>query len=279
MEHKILVGCDPELFMFREGRPVSAHGVIKGTKHEPFKVRHGALQVDGTALEFNIDPAESLGEWMSNIDVVLEQLRAMVPADADIIAEPVAEYGFEYMKELPREAVELGCDPDFNAWKEGSVNEKPNVDAPFRTGSGHVHIGWSQGEDVYDPFHYSACILATKQLDFSLGLGSLLFDKDVKRRQLYGSAGSFRPKSYGVEYRVLSNAWLRERSLREWVFNTTKKAIKDLMEDNYYGNILKNVDVEAAISKGNEYISDNTIRSYLDRLGIDHSDSFLKKAA
>jgi hypothetical protein len=271
MEHKILVGCDPELFMFREGRPVSAHGVIKGTKHEPFKVQHGAVQVDGTALEFNIDPAESLGEWMANIDAVLAQLRDMVPADADIVADPVAEYGFDYMKTLPREATELGCDPDFNAWEGGAVNEKPDVDAPFRTGSGHVHIGWTNGADIYDISHYDSCILATKQLDFSLGLGSLLFDKDIKRRQLYGQAGSFRPKSYGVEYRVLSNAWLRHSSLKEWIFNTTKKAIGDLMEGKYYGTMdeVAKVDVRALLKAGQGNISDYNLRDILHSLGLE----------
>jgi hypothetical protein len=269
MAHKILVGCDPELFMFRAGRPVSAHGVIKGTKHEPFKVQHGAVQVDGTALEFNIDPAENLGDWMFNIDAVMDQLRKMVPDDADILAEPVAEYGFEYMKTLPREAVELGCEPDFNAWENGAVNEKPDVDAPFRTGSGHVHIGWTDGASIYDITHSDSCILATKQLDFSLGLGSLLFDKDVKRRVLYGSAGSFRPKSYGVEYRVLSNAWLRSSKLMEWVFNTTQKAIGDLMDGKYYGNEIKDLDVRELIKNGQGNMSDSSIENVLRVLGIE----------
>lgn len=227
--HKILVGCDPELFAFRNGHPISAHGMIKGTKEEPFKVQNGAVQIDGTALEFNIDPAHDAQEFVHNINSVLNQLKAMVP-DVDIRAVPVADYGYEYMKTLPLEAVELGCNPDFNAWKDGCVNEKPNADVPFRTASGHVHVGWCEGADVYDAGHYDRCIAAVKQLDYSLGLGSLLFDADVRRRQLYGSAGAFRPKSYGVEYRVLSNAWLRSNGLMQWVYNTTVLSLEKLME-------------------------------------------------
>jgi hypothetical protein len=81
--------------------------------------------------------------------------------------------------------------------------------------------------------------MATKQLDWSLGLGSMLFDNNPaakKRRSLYGAAGCFRPKSYGVEYRTLSNSWLASKELMEWVFATTKKSIEDLMDGKAYNN-------------------------------------------
>jgi hypothetical protein len=84
--------------------------------------------------------------------------------------------------------------------------------------------------DVADPGHKEACIMATKQLDFYLGLSSLIYDKDTKRRTMYGAQGAFRPKPYGVEYRVLSNAWLQSEELVAWVYRTTIKAINDLFE-------------------------------------------------
>lgn len=224
---EILVGCDPELFMFKDGKPVSAHGVIPGTKKDPFKVDKGAVQVDGMALEFNIDPAKNEQEFVTNLRAVMKTLGEMVPGH-DLVPVPVAEFGHEYIKQQPLEATELGCEPDFNAWLDGAINPRPNVDAPFRTGAGHVHIGWGSDFDITDPSHLEACIMVTKQLDYYLGIPSLLYDTDTKRRTLYGAAGAFRPKSYGVEYRVLSNAWLRSEELMAWVYRMTNKAVQDL---------------------------------------------------
>ncbi|MOA06442.1 hypothetical protein D3C78_1260750 [compost metagenome] len=156
-------------------------------------------------------------------------LKEMVPG-YELNAVPVAEFSDEVMKAQPLEAIELGCDPDFNAWENGAPNPRPDGAVNFRTGAGHVHIGWGTDFDINDPDHLEACIMLTKQLDYYLGIGSLLYDKDTKRRTLYGAAGAFRPKSYGVEYRVLSNAWLQSEELMAWVFNTVQKAFSDLVE-------------------------------------------------
>ena len=51
----ILIGADPELFVKKDGVVVSGHDLIQGTKADPFPVQDGAVQVDGMALEFNIE--------------------------------------------------------------------------------------------------------------------------------------------------------------------------------------------------------------------------------
>lgn len=248
---KILVGADPELFVKHNGKFVSAHGLIHGDKRNPFKVERGAVQVDGMALEFNIEPAASDDEFYLNMTTVMDILKGMVP-DHEFALVPVAEFGKEYIDSQPPEAKELGCDPDFDAWT-GHVNEKPNVGLPFRTASGHVHIGWTKDMPTEEIFHVDACRAVARQMDFFLGLPSLLFDRDTKRREMYGNGGCFRPKSYGVEYRTLSNAWLKSESLIRWVFHNTQKGMKALMEgrdlSQEFGDvrqIIKNSDVNAA---------------------------------
>jgi len=54
------------------------------------------------------------------------------------------------------------------------------------------------------------------------------WDKDSERRQLYGSAYSFRPKSFGMEYRYLSNAWVDNEKAMEFVFNVAKNTVNNL---------------------------------------------------
>lgn len=231
---EFLIGADPEFFVKKDGQFVSAHGLIEGTKADPVKVDGGAIQVDGVALEFNIDPASTFKEFNTNIDNVLRQLRERVPAEYEFVFEPVAHFTEQYIAELPLEARRLGCDPDFNAWDQGKANPTPNAGKPFRTASGHIHIGWTDGMDILDPEHLDACMMMVKQLDTYIGAYSPIWDRDNTRRELYGKAGAFRPKSYGVEYRVMSNAWLKEPWIRKLVFDQSKKAFDALLDGKEY---------------------------------------------
>src|SRR6187402_1390312 len=123
---KILVGCDPEFFVKKAGVFESAHGLIKGDKKNPQRVNRGAVQVDGMAFEFNIDPAASEDEFCININTVLAEMRLLVPTH-EFAMVPVATFTPEYMKTQPKEALELGCDPDYNAWS-GDPNPRPDGD-------------------------------------------------------------------------------------------------------------------------------------------------------
>lgn len=223
---KILVGADPEVFVKQGGLFKSAHGLIKGDKKAPQKIPYGAVQVDGMALEFNIDPAATEDEFVLNVTQVFSALKAMVP-DYEVIATPVADFDPAYMKAQPEEALELGCDPDYNGWT-GVANPRPDGDRPFRTASGHVHIGWTDGEKL-EGRHRTRSLAAARQMDFFLGLPSLFYDTDVKRRELYGKAGALRIKPYGMEYRTLSNAWLNSEKLMRWVFQSATAGMEALM--------------------------------------------------
>jgi len=232
---KFLIGCDPEVFMQdpNSGQYVSAWGRIQGTKHEPYKIRNGAVQVDGNALEFNIVPADNSEKFVANVTDVFNQLKAMVPG-YNVLVEPSVVFDPSYFNSLPEEAKELGCNPDFNAYT-GDINPAPDgASTTMRTASGHIHIGWHNETpvDPFDPNHFQDCIDVVKQLDYYLGIWSLGWDRDVTRRTLYGKAGAFRPKPYGVEYRTLSNAWLKNPDLARWVCDAALKAVDDLRQNN-----------------------------------------------
>ena len=221
---QILVGSDPEIFVKQNGQFVCAHNLIPGTKENPHKVEKGAVQVDGFALEFNIDPAANVEDFILNHDTVMGILARMVPG-YELAPVPVADFTKAYMEAQPAEARILGCDPDFDAYT-GMANIKPQADLPMRTASGHVHIGW--GKDMED--HVEQCRAVAVQMDFYLGLPSLFYDNDTRRRSMYGKAGCYRPKPYGAEYRTLSNAWLLSRERMAWVFNQVQEGMKQLMD-------------------------------------------------
>jgi len=252
VKNTVLVGADPELFMINPntGLFVSAEDLesgprIPGTKWAPHKVPFGAVQIDGTALEFNIDPAYTCDEFAHNIKTVMNTIISMVPG-YNVVAEPVARFEPEYFKfGVPSHAQELGCNPDYNGWTM-DMNPRPDPgDEPLRTASGHIHIGWTKDQDVEDKEHFLKCCQFARQLDYYLGMYSLMWDRDGTRRQLYGKAGAFRPKSYGLEYRVLSNRWLTSEALTRWVYTTVQVAMADgfsnIWAEDTYGDIARTV--------------------------------------
>jgi hypothetical protein len=90
---------------------------------------------------------------------------------------------------------------------------------------------------------------------------------------MYGAAGAFRPKPYGVEYRVLSNAWLQSEELMAWVYRTTTKAITDLFEGkaafHQHVALVKRLMAEKKPNLG-------TIRQLMDRHGVETPPGFAK---
>jgi hypothetical protein len=113
-------------------------------------------------------------------------------------------------------AWQFGCDPDFNAWTE-DINRSPEITIPnLRTCGGHVHVATKELAKNQQDYP-----LFVRHMDRTLGVWSMQHDTDTQRRLLYGKAGAFRPKEYGVEYRVLSNFWIASEELRRNVWDMT----------------------------------------------------------
>src|SRR5688500_4590150 len=143
----ITIGADPEIFVLDKTlvKVVSAHGLIDGDKRHPVRVEKGALQIDGMALEFNIDPAETLEDFLTNISYVTQALADKVRErnpNLEFVIQPVAHFTQDYLDTVPEDAKRLGCEPDFNAYT-GQMNKPPDGKSLMRAASGHVHVGWS----------------------------------------------------------------------------------------------------------------------------------------
>lgn len=221
----ITMGADPELFLHdtKTGEIVSAIGLVGGDKKNPRKVPYGAVQEDNVLAEFNIDPVDNLDDFKRNIREVLKSLQEIVGSRYKF--QFIASHTFkeDYLYSVGPMAFKFGCDPDINAWfaSEDYPTDPPTPYSmgPLRTAGGHLHIGFKRPEEVdipqfiriLDTFLYAPIITS----DSAWG------PSERKRMMHYGKAGSYRKTPYGVEYRTLSNWWLREERFIDWVWNQT----------------------------------------------------------
>jgi len=225
------IGVDPEIFLTQGGKPVSAHGLIEGDKKNPYKVPSGAYQVDGTAVEFNTDPVayNNFEEFNAKIVTVMKTLASAVKEKGNykFNISPVQEYPQDYFDSIPLEAKELGCDPDYCAYTL-EQNPRPEGDRLFRTGAGHIHVGWGADIPVENREHHEICASFVKMLDATVGLFMTVIDREPRRRELYGKARAYQAKPYGVEYRFPSNVWLKTRTRRQITHKLLVKAIQSM---------------------------------------------------
>jgi hypothetical protein len=274
-------GCDPEAFVLntKTGKHVTAEGLIPGTKTDPHPVKHGAIQVDGMAAEFNIDPVDNFKDFNRNIQAVINQLQKMLPPDHVLDFIPSVVFDEKIFNASPDKAKELGCSPDFNAWT-GDVNPPPaGADNPcLRTASGHIHVGWTEDGDLTDEQHLMNCRDLVKQFDWYLGGWSTTVDTDPTRRQLYGRAGACRYKTYGVEYRVLSNFWVVSRERRLAVWNRMQLAIeamaKQFMPDCVISQTYNSL-LQTGINESS--LHPDLVRSYAYPLVADERPTMVKR--
>lgn len=221
-------GADPEIFLREKGKPVSAWGIVPGTKENPHRTSVGAVQQDGMAAEFNIEPARNNDFDRFNLNIVqtLRELKEVVGKDKSFAKNVVVQdFDPDYLDSMPPEAKELGCDPDYCAYTM-QPNPKPDGTRTFRTAAGHAHFGWGADIPVDNEEHLEICAGFVKMLDATVGMYMTFIDREPRRRELYGKAGAFRPKSYGVEYRTPSNAWIWNKSRRLMMHRLMNQAIQ-----------------------------------------------------
>ena len=225
------IGCDPEFFLRqrKSGKMICAIPFIKGTKHSPEDLPSGTgnIQRDNVAVEFATNPATGPKDFIEKIQQTLMDVKDKIPKDCELIAEPSAHFTQDQL-EHP-EAQEFGCSPDFNAWTI-IENGAPHLeDLTFRSCGAHIHIGHQKGDKNEFLLNFDGKIQMIRTMDAVHGIIATVLDDSKNanaRRQLYGKAGAHRPKEYGVEYRVLSNFWLKSPELVMLIYNLTKDTVE-----------------------------------------------------
>lgn len=241
------VGCDPEIFLVdREGKLRASCGLIGGTKETPQPIEilgEGfAVQEDNVAIEFNIPPASTKREFVDSISRTMKVLGDGINQTLGFTLDVRSAAFFPKEELFSPQAQVFGCDPDYNAWT-GEMNPKPKADDPsLRSCGGHLHVGYPISE--IEPKRLIKC------MDLRLGVPSVVMDNGDLRKKLYGKAGAYRPKSYGAEYRTLSNFWVHHPRLSEWAWDQTAAAIEMAASDFNIDAYRK--DVENAINRNDK---------------------------
>jgi len=224
------IGADVEIFLRDKntGHPVPAIGLIGGTKHEPKPVLElgdgFCVQEDNVMLEYNIPPAKTKEEFVSNVMTMNSYLDELL-AKKGLIADICSSMTFSKKQLSHPQAQEMGCEPDWDVWTR-TINPSPKENPLIkttRTSGGHIHISFTvDGKPMEEIFLKEPVV---KALDLTIGMLALDFDQDPLRRQLYGKPGAFRNRPGGIEYRCPSNFWTKSPQMIAWAYTGVKQAL------------------------------------------------------
>ncbi len=271
----VTIGADPEVFFedLKTNKIISAEGLIGGSKNDPKPLaKKGCfIQEDNIMAEYNIPPCNSLDDFIHNINYVRNHLNLLAKEhNAKLSKKSSSLIEEKYLN--TKQAKMFGCDPDYNVYLQ-TVNDPVPSNTNFRSCGGHIHVGFNV-DDFVDDDITDIVEKIVKAMDFTLGLESVILDLDVNRRTTYGKSGNFRFKSYGVEYRTLSNFWTKDTQGMKWAFEKTFKAIElvnsGLIDylDNTYSN-----QVQKAINQSDVKLA----KKLLDKITIKETEKIKQK--
>lgn len=255
----ITIGADPELFIINEktGKVVSSIGLIPGEKGNPWvgedMPKGFGLEIDNILAEFNIPPVKDEESFINNIEYMKDYIKKFVKEkDENLGIKCSASEVVDEDQLQSDEAKMFGCNLDYNVYTE-RANPKPKGEKTnLRSAGFHIHIG-------YDNFNQDTSLELIKYLDMYLGIPSVVRDTDKRRRSLYGKAGCFRLTSYGLEYRTLSSALMKDTESLRFIWRQLMKAIERF---NYGSGTLNSDVVRLVIDKSNVKEAQKLINDY-----------------
>lgn len=224
---------------------------------------------DGAAIEAQIIPSNSVNTFyqlfLNSLDGLNNFLKGLnLTSRHDVLGYFDVDKYWKAKDERFRMCVIFGCDPDMSPglYVETGLENKVSdeeVDVSthtFRYGGGHIHI--QAGEE--NPYiYFDEWDMAAILFDFFIGLKNTTFSRppeikiqELKRLEHYGKPGRVRLQEYpnekfGIEYRVLSNFWLRSKETVRGILNCADIAATIVERNlartfiNDFNNIIPNV--------------------------------------
>jgi len=253
-EHFCTLGCDPEFFFKKGGKVIPSRRVVPRFST--------SVTRDGFQGEINPDNNVCREVTGENIADALEEAEDMAQDKGAELAFSVGEVvDKDTFLSLPAPMRRFGCSPTANPYED--TKRVTGVREKFRSGGGHIHMGGSMITRLTEQQPEKLI----KLLDIVCGNTCVLIDRDeanITRRKHYGRAGEHRMKSYGLEYRVPSNFWLRHYMLWSMVTGLARNAM--WLTDHKIGDeIIEKIStrkVRKAINENNKELAFEVFNEY-----------------
>ena len=217
------IGADPEFFIMS----IKGKKIIESNKILPkggllLSLDKSRCTIDGVQAEINPSPRgcrQGAGEEYKRIFNKLAL--ALSEKKVTMCLKSMIHFTQEELDELSDDSKKFGCAPSINYYtnKESVITANPDVYG-HRSAGGHIHLGANEDSKLF------LCIrekpkLIIRLLDLVLGNTCVMLDRDPnqkERRTVYGRAGEYRLPTHGIEYRTLSNFWIKNYHLMDMVY-------------------------------------------------------------
>lgn len=293
----VSLGCDPEFFFEKKGKIIGSEKVININKGLKVKDsiygstnQQSKFIVDGVQAELNPTPntcRANLGNEMSRCFRTLYNEMSK-DKELSINFKPAVKITQKELDSLDEKSKVFGCSPSKNTDNK-SKNIVKLTDAKkykYRSAGGHIHLGHTNcSTHIKNALSEPERIVAI--MDIIVGNTCVLIDRDPsnkERRKVYGRAGEFRTPIYGVEYRTLSNFWLRSYPLMSFVMSLSRFAVNIMANSmpgkDFENELLKMVNmkkISKAINTNNfelAWSNFQKIKPFIARVVPDNSDQF-----
>jgi hypothetical protein len=247
-------GCDPEIFLRKGGKLVDSSEVVPEDGIKTYAGGPVYVVRDGVQAELQPTHSHTCREVVRDeIRSALAMLKHACGLTHEIDFTPVVEIDEETYESLPDPSKKLGCMPSRNVY--GQAEDISGTSTRTRSAGGHIHLGldgrfieddeYERSGKVFDGWQKRPLESLVVLLDILLGNSAVLLDRNegaVKRRRFYGRAGEYRTPIHGLEYRVLSNFWLRAPLLWSLVSGIARQAVI-LWWDNKIDEVVRLVEI------------------------------------
>lgn len=266
----LMFGADPEFFITLDGRVIGSERVIpskgldmnhgcnphSGTYQAP-KESGTKFVRDGIQVELNPATVSCRGSGFMAYSKAFRSLKRHLDSLGQgyhMTLQQVVEVDEEEFDSLSDASKALGCKPSLNLYDSSASVGVDGKVSRQRAAGGHIHLGLK--DSGLKSLAFPERLVAL--LDVLVGNTCVLIDRDpgaALRRRSYGRAGEYRKPSHGLEYRTLSNFWLRSVQLAGFVCQLSRltvgvleSTLKDTSDYSAYPpTVTKAFDFEGAL--------------------------------